>query len=424
MRHVTRGAIVAKKTWAVLAALALVAGTSFGTPALAQVNEVRIGVTLPLTGPAAEAGVATRQAMEMAEGEVNARGGAKLGDRRARLKVLFEDNQSKPEVGVSGAEKLITRDKIHYLISDAFHSSVTMATMELAPKYNLPVVSGQPVSEEIVKKILANKQRYRYFWKSDFGSTAYANAVFGTAQWLVEKKELAPKTKTIAFLVEDTDYGRSNVERARELFQGIGWRGVAMETVPIGHTDFYPQLGKIRAQSPDVLMTVFTALSSGVALVKQFSELGVKAVHMAIYYPIRPEFIPQAGKASEGMLWAPLSFDPATVAHQKEFAQKIRAKFNVVPTSDHAYGYDGIYNAVDAIERAGSVEPAKVIEAVAIIDRKGIIGRFQFDQKLQQGKDGPDFLPVPMAQIQNGKNVIVWPEAMAAAKYAAQPWTK
>lgn len=424
MRHVTRGVIVAKTSWAVLAILALVAATFLGTPALAQVTEVRIGVTLPLTGPAAEAGVAMRQAMEMAEEEVNARGGVKLGDQRARLKVLFEDNQSKPEVGVSGAEKLITRDKIHYLVSDAFHSSVTMATMELAPKYSLPVVSAQPVSEEIVKKILANKQRYRYFWKSDFGSTAYANAVFGTTRWLVDKKELIPKTKTIAFLIEDTDYGRSNAERARELFQSIGWRGVAMETVPIGHTDFYPQLGKIRAQSPDVLMTVFTALSSGVALAKQFSELGVTAVHLAIYYPIRPEFIPQAGKASEGILWAPLSFDPATVAHQKAFAQKVRTKFNVVPTSDHAYGYDAIYNAVDSIERAGSLEPSKVIQAVATIDRKGIIGRFQFDQNLQQGKDGPDFLPVPMAQIQNGKNVIVWPEAMAAAKYVAQPWTK
>ncbi|MBI2218208.1 MAG: hypothetical protein HYU51_13005 [Candidatus Rokubacteria bacterium] len=65
-----------------------------------------------------------------------------------------------------------------------------------------------------------------------------------------------------------------------------------------------------------------------------------------------------------------------------------------------------------------------MIEAVGKLDRKGIIGRFQFDQKLQQGKDGPDFLPVPMAQIQNGKSVIVWPESMAAAKYVPQPWTK
>ncbi|MFQ5829477.1 MAG: ABC transporter substrate-binding protein [Candidatus Methylomirabilia bacterium] len=418
MTHWDRG-------WPIFAAVIFLVGALASGPAHAQAPiEVRIGVTLPLTGPAAEAGVAMRQAMKMAEEEVNARGGVKLGGQRAPLKVLFEDNQSRPEVGVSGGEKLITRDKIHYLISDAFHSSVTMATMELAPKYNIPVVSAQPVSEEIVKKILANKKRYRYFWKMDFGSTAYANAVFGTVGWLIKKDQLAAKNKTIAFVVEDTDYGRSNAERARDLFQEIGWRAVAMETVPIGHTDFYPQLGKIRAQKADVLMTVFTALSSGVAFVKQFNELGLKALHMAIYYPIRPEFIPQAGKDSEGVLWAPLAFDPAVVEHQKEFGRKIRAKFNAVPNSDHGYGYDAIYNAVDSIERAGSVAPAKVIEAVAKLDRKGIVGRFQFDQRLQQGKDGPDFIPVPTAQIQGGKNVIVFPEAMAAAKYVPQPWTK
>lgn len=411
--------------WRIAGTVIFLVGVLVSGPARGQAPaEVRIGATVPLTGPAAEAGVAMRQAMEMAGEEINARGGVKLGDRRARLKVLFEDNQSKPEVGVSGGEKLITRDKVHYLISDTFHSSVTMATMELAPKYNIPVVSAQPVSEEIVKKVLSNKERYRYYWKGDFGSTAYANAVFGTVQWLIERKQLSPTSKTVAFLVEDTDYGRSNAERARDLFQAIGWRGVAMETVPIGHTDFYPQLGKIRATNPDVLMTVFTALSSGVALAKQFAELGLKPLHMAIYYPIRPEFIPQAGKASEGLLWAPLAFDPESVAHQKEFGRKIRAKFNVVPTSDHGYGYDAIYNAVDAIERAGSVEPAKVIEAVAKLDRKGVIGRYQFDQRLQQAKDGPDFIPVPTAQIQGGKNIIVWPEAMAAGKYAPQAWTK
>ncbi len=392
--------------------------------ATAQVTEVRIGATAPLTGPAAEAGVAMRQGMEMAAEEITAKGGVKLGDRWVPLKVLVEDNQSKAEVGVSGGEKLITRDKVHYLISDAFHSHVTMAAMELAPKYKIPVVSAQPVSEEIVKKVLSNPERYRYYWKGDFGSTAYANAFFGTVQWLIEKKHLTPRTKTVAFLVEDTDYGRSNAQRARELFEGIGWRTVAMETVPIAHSDFYPQLGKLRSENPDALMTVFTALSSGVALAKQFSELGLKAVHMAIYYPIRPEFIPQAGPAAEGLLWAPLSFDPNAVAHQRDFARRIREKFNVVPNSDHAYGYDAIYNAVNSIERAGTVEPAKVIEAVAKLDRKGIIGRYQFDQRTHQAKDGPEFIPVPTAQIQDGKNLIVWPEGMAARKYVPQPWTK
>jgi branched-chain amino acid transport system substrate-binding protein len=156
-------------------------------------------------------------------------------------------------------------------------------------------MSVEPVSEEIAKKVASNPKRYWNFWKGDFGSTAYADSVFSTYRFLEKEGSFKAKTKKIAFIVEDTDYGRSNAEKTVELFSGIGFQSVAMETVPLGHTDFYPQLGKIKSLGPDILMTVFTALSSGVALIKQFHEVGLKAYHHAIYYPLRPEFVPQAG---------------------------------------------------------------------------------------------------------------------------------
>ena len=117
-------------------------------------KEIRIGVTAPLTGPAAEAGVALKQGMIMAVEEWNAKGGIQVKEAGKKLpvKILIEDCQSKPEIGVSVGEKLITRDKVHMLLGDAFHSSVTMAVMELAPKYGLPVMSVEPVSVEIAKK--------------------------------------------------------------------------------------------------------------------------------------------------------------------------------------------------------------------------------------------------------------------------------
>ena len=83
-----------------------------------------------------------------------------------------------------------------------------------------------------------------------------------------------------------------------------------METVPLGYTDFYPQLGKMKNLGSDLLMTVFTPLSSGVALTKQFQEVGLKAYHHAIYYPLRPEFIPQAGKSADYLVWSTLLVDP------------------------------------------------------------------------------------------------------------------
>jgi branched-chain amino acid transport system substrate-binding protein len=385
-------------------------------------NMIRIGMTAPLTGPASEAGVALRQGAELAVEEINADGGVDLDGTPYTLELLVEDEQSKPEAGVAAGEKLITKDNVDYLIGDAFHSSVTMAVMELAPKYEIPVVSAEPVSEAIADKVAEDPDRYRYYWKGDFGATAYASTVFNTVQWLVDSGQLEPDTKSVFYIVEDTDYGRSNAEEAARLFEEIGWSTVSIETVELGHTEFYPQLNKLREANPDVLMSVFTPLSSGVALVKQFQELGVDALHMAIYYPTRPEFIEQAGDASEGLLWTPLIFDPAHIDAHKEFAAKIQDKYGVEPTSDHGYGYDAVYNAADSFSRAGSTDPDAVVEAVANLDRQGIMGRYVFDQTNHQIKAGPDFIPVPTAQIQDGQNLIVWPEQLAAADYQPQPW--
>jgi branched-chain amino acid transport system substrate-binding protein len=408
----------------IFAAFTLIATSP--APAAAVPKSIKIGITAPLTGPAAEAGVALKQGFILAMEEWNAKGGVMLKEfnKKIPVEIIIEDCQSKPEVGVSVAEKLFTRDKVDVLLGDAFHSSVTMAIMELAPKYGKPIMSVEPVSEEIAKKVASNPKRYWNFWKGDFGSTAYADSVFSTYRFLEKEGSFKAKTKKIAFIVEDTDYGRSNAEKTVELFSGIGFQSVAMETVPLGHTDFYPQLGKIKSLGPDILMTVFTALSSGVALIKQFHEVGLKAYHHAIYYPLRPEFVPQAGKSAEGLIWSPLLVDPVNVPLHKEFAERIQKRWNVVMNNDHASGYDGLNNILDAIERAGSLDPKKVVEALSKLDRKGIMGRYVFEQHNHQIKHGEDFLPVPAAQIVDGKSKIIWPASLAGAKFQVPAWLK
>ncbi len=416
-----------RKTTAILTALAMLALTGCGqkSPGGDAAATFKIGVVAPLTGPAAEAGTAIKQAAMMAADEVNAKGGVDAGGKKVKLELLFEDSTSKPEVGVSVAEKLLGRDKVNLLVGEAFHSSVTMAIMEMAAKNpDVPFVSWEPVSGAITEKVIKEPAKYANYWKFDFDSSGYARTVFSTIKWLVDGGQLKPSAKTVAFVVEDTDYGRSNATDAKALFEADGWKSVAIETVPLGHTDFYPQMNKLKGLKPDALVTVFTALGSGVAFAKQTQEIGLTATQMAVYYPTRPEFIPQAGKASEGLLWTPLMFAPDAIVSQKPMAEAIKAKYNVSATSDHAYGYDGVMIIVNAISKAGSIEGKKVNEALSKTDFKGILGRYVFDEKGHNAKDGPDFLPIPTAQIQDGKNVVIWPAGVATGKYAPPAATK
>jgi branched-chain amino acid transport system substrate-binding protein len=390
----------------------------------AQPKSVKIGWTGPLSGPAAESGIAMKQAGTLVMEEWNAKGGIYIEESKKKLpvEILFEDCQSKPEIGVNLGEKFITRDKVCMLLSDALHSSVTLAVMELAPKYGVPIMSLAPVSDQITNKITKDPARYWSFWKGDISTLAFSEMMFDTYDYLIREKAFVPKNKTVSFFVEDTDYGRSYAAQIGKLFEKLGWKTAAIETVPLGHTDCYPQLTKLKGLNPDVLFTCFTSISSGVAAVKQFHELGLKCSHYGIYYTLKPEFMPQAGKSAECLLWGPMNLDPEHVPMHKEFADKIRKRWNVTINWDIAMGYDSVNNALDAVERAGTLDSKKIVEALSKLDRKGVMGRYVFNPSNHEIKAGADFFSNPTGQVVGGKSAIIWPPNIAGKKYVTPPW--
>ncbi len=125
---------------AVLAALAGLALISVPDVARAQ-DTVKVGVTGPFSGPTAQSGLALRQGMTIAVEEWNAKGGVTIGGKSLKAEPLFEDTQNNPAQGVSAAQKLITDNRVNFLIGDAFASSVAIAEMDLAVQYKIPTMS-------------------------------------------------------------------------------------------------------------------------------------------------------------------------------------------------------------------------------------------------------------------------------------------
>ncbi len=65
-------------------------------PSLAA-EPVKVGVVAPLTGPAANSGIAMRQGMELAAAEWNAKGGVTIDGQKTPVTLIFEDSQSAPK---------------------------------------------------------------------------------------------------------------------------------------------------------------------------------------------------------------------------------------------------------------------------------------------------------------------------------------
>lgn len=409
-----------------LAFCAMMCWQVFPAMATEAPDKIRVGVILPLSGPVSWAGSSLKAGADLALEETNADGGIfmKEFNKKIPVEVIYEDNQSKPAIGVAVAEKLITKDKVHFLVGSAFHSSVTIAVMELAPKYNLPIQSWMPVSEEISNKIKSNPEKYWNFWKGDFASSAYGKTIYETYKDLENKKLMTIKNKKVAFVVEDTDFGRSNADVSMALMAKDGWKKAAYEVVPVGHNDFYPQLTKLKVSRPDVVISCFTALNSGVSFVKQFRESGLSASHMAIFYPLYPQLIEQAGEAAQHLLWTPLLLNPDKLKHQAVFRDNFKKKYDKGINNQNAAGYDGMVGIVAAMELAGSLDPKKVVDAISKSDYQGVLGRYKYDLERHEIMDGVDYIPIPTAQILDGKNTIVWPKGLADRDYIKEPWIK
>lgn len=391
----------------------------FGLTQSVHAEPITIGAIGPLSGPAANSGIAMKQAFQYVVQKVNEDGGIKVDDEKRKIEILFEDDQSQPALGVAAATKLLTRDQVDILVGDMFHSSVTLAIMDLVPSFpDTFFMSGQPVSIKIAQRIKEHPEDFRNFWKGLFNSDAYAKTVWETIHSLVESGKIDAGDKRIAFIAQDDDYGRSNIEYVRRHFVDHGWTEVMFSAVPLGHADFYPQITKLKANPPDALVSVFSVVNSGMALVTQMEEKQLDIPHMAIYYPLRPEFhdgVPEA--AREGLLWTPLFFDPAHNEQHAAFAKAFEEAMGVTANGDHAMGVCIMGTLVDNIKQAGSVEADALIEAFKTNAHECVLGRWVYNTENHTPKTGPQSLPIPAAQIQGGESFVIWPDEIATTKY-------
>jgi branched-chain amino acid transport system substrate-binding protein len=126
-----------------------------------------------------------------------------------------------------------------------------------------------------------------------------------------------------------------------------------------------------------------------------------------------------ASAASPGV-----ALSPTTVPFTEAYTKKFRSS----PSYDGYTTYDEIYYVTDAIKRAGSADPDKVVDALEKTDYVGTIGRIQFygkdDEFTHAMKYGKDFVTGVEIQWQNGKQVCIWPADKCDAKLTFPSFVK
>jgi branched-chain amino acid transport system substrate-binding protein len=223
----------------------MVFGLLFLVPGILKAAEdVKVGEVLPLSGAVAPQGSQLKAGSEIAADEINAAGGIKsMGG--AKIKLVFGDSKSTPDGGAAETERLCTLEKVSIILG-AFQSGVTFPASEVAERYKTPWMVNVAVKDEITER------GFKYVFR-DFNKASYdLKEMLAAAELFAE--ETKKKAKTIALLYEGTDWGRSSAQFAKKFWPEKGYKVILDESYPQNISDFTPQILKIKAAKPDLLI--------------------------------------------------------------------------------------------------------------------------------------------------------------------------
>jgi branched-chain amino acid transport system substrate-binding protein len=341
---------------------------------------IAIGAVLPLTGEGAKYGESARKAIELAFSEVNAAGGIK----GKPIQVIYEDSQGVPQKGVSAFQKLITVDHVPAVIGDLF-SSVTLAMAPLANQNRVVILSPTSSAPRITE---AGDYVFR-----NCASDVFEGRVMGEAA----RRRLG--ISTVAILYINNDYGVGIVDVFRKTFTAEGGTVVATEAFPQGATDFRAQLTKAASARPQAIYLVgYKELGQ---LLKQATELGIKARFLSTVMFEDPEILKVAGPAADGVIYSARAYDPASNNPTiRPFVSAYKARFGEAPDIFAAFSYDAARIMTLAIQRGGPTGDGIREALYSIVDFPGVCGSTSFD------RNGDVTQPAFLKTVREGK--FVW----------------
>jgi len=362
---------------------------------------VKVGVPAPFSGSAAEKGKHLKYGVMLAAEEINAAGGI-LGKK---VELVYADTEAKPEVGVSAYEKLIARDKVHFIVGE-INSHVALAVMDVVAKYQQPTIFAVPASDELGEKIKSNPEKYGCIFMTDIPVSRMQEGAFIFLEEAHKSGKLKKSDKTVALVYEDSSWGRIVGETWRKNLEERGWKVVLEEVTPFKESDYLPIVAKIKKLDPALVKIEITSLPAGVAITKQLYEAGVDSDIFGGYYQKTKEFPQMAGPFAIGSynVKEPFARDWPTRLHQK------------YPQADHIAAmmpYDSLHILAQAVNAAGSLESEKVIKSLKNTDHTGAFMRTVFDPETHFSKVGKDYKLFGVARFTEGGLKLVWPEDYA-----------
>jgi branched-chain amino acid transport system substrate-binding protein len=371
-----------------------------------------------LSGNAANAGRSALAAVQLAAELINnphpdlaalpavGPGGLKnLGG--AKIQIVSADHQGNPAEGQSQTLRLITQEKVAAMVG-AYQSNVSFTATAIAERYGIPFIVGDSVAANITGR------GFKWVFRTTpVASDFAANYML----FLADMKKAGRKVDSIAIVNENTDYGTSVAGTLLEQAKAKGFNVVAQIPYSANATDVTAQVLQLKDKKPDAVIFVsYTA--DAILYMKTFKNLDYMP-EMVIGDDSGfsdPTFVPSVGSIAQGVMNRSAWDIGAAGSVTSKINEMFKAKTGHEMDDTSARSMQAMLTLADAINRAGSAEPAKIQKALQETDLKpeqlmmGFRG-VKFDQT------GQNVLAATyLIQLQGKDYVSVWPDKSATAK--------
>lgn len=360
MRKVMKTIGICSMAAIMMAGLSGCGGKTGGAVSSGAKNAAKIGFTAALTGGAAAYGKSEEEGVRLAVEEIN-----KKGD--FPIDLLVEDTKAVPADSMNATKKLI-QEKVSMIIGP-MTSNEAKAAGPIIQNAKVPSLEISVTAENI----------------TDIGDCIFRNSVPESKNipQTVKKTHKLLGYKTAAIL-----YAHDNEQHvtAQKYFQKTmeeeGVKVIDVETFGCKDSEYSAQLTNIQHKAPDVIV-VCSYYQEGSRILKKMREMGMDQPVLGDNGFVSPELGKMAGAAADNVYVSSMWSADRKDEKVQKFVENYTKAYGRAPDQFAASAYDGVYMAMDAMQRAGTtIDHKKIRDALAQMkDFKGVCGTFSFDEK-------------------------------------------
>lgn len=398
--------------------LACLMAIAFSSVAFAEQQLVKVGVVAAMKYMQ---GKHTWAAAQIAADEINAAGGIRVGGKSYKIELIKADSNEWASIAdaVGAMERVITVDKVKMVLG-GYRSEAALAMQEVSAEYKTIYFTVGAGHGQLPGRLVKDYETYKYWFRegqpwSLWGGFVLLGLTDGAARKF--KEQLGIEKPKIAILAEKVLWADETVKFLKKMVPAkLGLEIVGVWQPSHSANDLRAELNAIKASGAHILIHLVSG-PAGVTVGRQWGGLKIPAA-----------LIGYNGEAQKKEYWkttdgkceyealvdyiVPLPINERNTRFWKTFLEK----HDTYPMNC-ALAYNAVWIWKEAVERAGTFDPDKVIPEIEKTNFTGVGGTWRYHPKgAKLPHDivwAPDGYTEFGSQWHKGKKAVIWPDGRA-----------